>query len=295
MPRTLTTRTTTTKTKTCPYPGTSSKPGPSAVTRSSGDEYLFNFGKHTGKTLAQVPASYISWCIKEDIAKSRPDLANALKAFKPNPRARGNTGTTTSRPRATTSNTVGGGNTLLSLEDRTNRVKNALPQWLWQECWEAAQSKGNYSSEATFMMIDINSYMRRAKVEQIGFMEEIIKEKFQNSYPPRPDASEALPSDSPATTRLRGLLALSPEVRYSDYGCEPDGVGRYAYLSEDGFTGEMWWEWMPQYQKDIQGAVDEVKKAHGDSGYRLALWEVRDCVSALLVKCLRGCSFKFVN
>ena len=45
----------------------------------SSNLYRLTFGKHTGKTLEELPSSYIEWLLKNGILKSNPGLASALK------------------------------------------------------------------------------------------------------------------------------------------------------------------------------------------------------------------------
>ena len=45
------------------------------------DLYIFDFGKHAGKRLREVPSRYISWLINEEVYTNRPALATALRAL----------------------------------------------------------------------------------------------------------------------------------------------------------------------------------------------------------------------
>jgi len=47
------------------------------------EPYRFNFGKHRGRLLEEVPRSYILWIIREDVARNRPDLQAALTPYIP--------------------------------------------------------------------------------------------------------------------------------------------------------------------------------------------------------------------
>jgi len=49
------------------------------VAGPSSDLYRFPYGKHAGKTLNELPFSYINWLLNNDISKSNPDLASALE------------------------------------------------------------------------------------------------------------------------------------------------------------------------------------------------------------------------
>jgi uncharacterized protein (DUF3820 family) len=49
------------------------------VAGPSSNLYRLSFGKHAGKTLEELPSSYIEWLLKNGILKSNPDLASALK------------------------------------------------------------------------------------------------------------------------------------------------------------------------------------------------------------------------
>ncbi|KAK3174193.1 hypothetical protein OEA41_001437 [Lepraria neglecta] len=42
--------------------------------------WQINFGKHSGKTLEQVPEAYISWMVRDEVYANRPDLKAALIA-----------------------------------------------------------------------------------------------------------------------------------------------------------------------------------------------------------------------
>ncbi|MCJ1457623.1 hypothetical protein MMC28_007991 [Mycoblastus sanguinarius] len=44
-----------------------------------GAAYILDFGKHAGKKLNDVPSSYISWLIADELHKERADLAAALR------------------------------------------------------------------------------------------------------------------------------------------------------------------------------------------------------------------------
>jgi hypothetical protein len=44
-------------------------------------EYVFNFGKHRGSRLAEIPQSYVRWLVENEVYKSHPDLELALVDF----------------------------------------------------------------------------------------------------------------------------------------------------------------------------------------------------------------------
>lgn len=46
---------------------------------TSSNLYRLTFGKHAGKTVDELPSSYIEWLMKNGILKSNPDLASAIK------------------------------------------------------------------------------------------------------------------------------------------------------------------------------------------------------------------------
>lgn len=68
------------------------------VAGPSSNLYRLSFGKHAGKTLEELPSSYIEWLLKNGILKSNPDLASALKK-KGHSRLTVSVGATSGRPR----------------------------------------------------------------------------------------------------------------------------------------------------------------------------------------------------
>jgi len=47
----------------------------------AGRDYRLNFGKHRGRLLSQIPASYVEWLIRDGVYASRPDLHRSLVAW----------------------------------------------------------------------------------------------------------------------------------------------------------------------------------------------------------------------
>ncbi|KAI4913434.1 uncharacterized protein J4E92_009783 [Alternaria infectoria] len=58
-----------------PTPQSSSQPPPCR------EPYRFDFGKYTGKTIAEVPPSYMAYLDKEGVIKQRPDLAAGVDEY----------------------------------------------------------------------------------------------------------------------------------------------------------------------------------------------------------------------
>ncbi|TVY54225.1 Assembly factor cbp4 [Lachnellula cervina] len=62
--------------------GSSSNSNPTPSSTSS--EYRFNFGKHKGKTLAEVDRvdpGYVTWCVGQGVSEQRKDLKSAIETF----------------------------------------------------------------------------------------------------------------------------------------------------------------------------------------------------------------------
>ena len=45
-------------------------------------EYIFEFGKHQGKSIKQVPHEYLEWIVRERVYLGKPHLIEALKSLK---------------------------------------------------------------------------------------------------------------------------------------------------------------------------------------------------------------------
>jgi uncharacterized protein (DUF3820 family) len=53
------------------------------ATEVEAEPYRFDFGKHRGKLVEEVPPDYLEWLIRKDVPSSRPDLREALLRAKP--------------------------------------------------------------------------------------------------------------------------------------------------------------------------------------------------------------------
>ncbi len=69
-------------------------------------EYTFNFGKHNGQTISEVPSDYIVWCKKNGPYNERPDLREGVRQYES-----------------------------LTLDQQEQLVKDKVSPWLWDACY----------------------------------------------------------------------------------------------------------------------------------------------------------------
>ncbi|KAK0430838.1 hypothetical protein EV421DRAFT_237089 [Armillaria borealis] len=69
-------------------------------------EYTFNFGKHNGQTISEVPSDYIVWCERNGPYNERPDLRDGVRQYES-----------------------------LTLDQQEQLVKDKVSPWLWDACY----------------------------------------------------------------------------------------------------------------------------------------------------------------
>ncbi|GAB5364580.1 hypothetical protein AAMO2058_000982200 [Amorphochlora amoebiformis] len=123
---------------------------PNHATETSENTYRITFGKHKGKPLNQIPASYIEWLVHNRIYESRRDLKEALDAAgvlnnqddsgagdKPTPRAAA----------STVSEDQGG----WSVNITAKQLRDALPPDWNEALGEEVMAKGAWKDLAQFL------------------------------------------------------------------------------------------------------------------------------------------------
>lgn len=219
-------------------------------------EYEFNFGKHKGKTLGQIPLNYIQWCIDEGVAKQRDDLLQALVEYQ-----------VTRGPAVIP--------TLLSFEERKQALRRKLPAWFYDECEKAFDKAFDHELQALWP----STALRQLEHDKLDALEEMAR-VLAPRYPPRPSEAVSLP-DSASLDELRAVLALLPESAW-DIEELYQGLGVDATNSvmvhHDGDTGREFIGLTAQRKEYIKRCLEAIEREHGKDVRCLANWEVRDKV-----------------
>ena len=222
----------------------------SAPVSGAGREYKFNFGQHRGKTLYQVPADYVQWCIRANVAEERED-PKFIAAIKKNQEK------------------------YPSAQQRMKAVQEKVPAWLFNACNKAFDA--TYDDD--FQAFWSNTDMQRHELEKVEALEKMAK-LLAPSYPPRPTDDISLP-ESESVKDLRTVLSLLPEGARGMtelYNTEAPDETNSVYMHWDGFTGNYYPSLTERRHTEIQRALEAVEKAHGVQVRALADWEVYDKV-----------------
>ncbi|KAJ8086777.1 hypothetical protein PM082_005602 [Marasmius tenuissimus] len=272
--RTKTTLTSTTKTQTRTKTSSTAKSttlstpiSPKKPTaQTSTEEYHFTFGKHKGKPLSLVPSSYVDWCVKAGVVDQYPALKNAIEA------SRGN------RNSRTLSSSNSGGPGQLSLEQRRARLKQLIPEWLFEACEDLLFPDRKNPDPWEWDDEDLE----RKKARVLGEMEDIVKQDFMRQYPPRPpkanyDEFFAQKDICEAVARLIALVEDYPDRSYD--------VRRYQKENErdprivdcyDAFTGDEWVVLSKDFRDEVVQCLNDVEREAGAKARKVANWLVRD-------------------
>ncbi|KAL0063460.1 hypothetical protein AAF712_009664 [Marasmius tenuissimus] len=269
-----------------PYPPSSPTKRPSQFQKSqipmagsstrkpkpSQEPYRFDFGKHNGKTLLEVPPSYITWCINEGVAETRPQLKKAINAYMKSPpvvqaatelaQAEGQT-----KQRQSPAQVIA---------QRERQLKESMGQWLFDECWAVLQATAPAPSSQRSLAEE-----RKQQKKWLDVLEASSTAEFAKRYPPRPPNVEGvLPKTSRACVRLRETLAMCPvvSVGMTDVPMLSDTERRCVEVEYNQFGEITGWAWSKEYIKDIKKCLMAIKREFGDPGLEAAVWEVRDSV-----------------
>ncbi|KAI3605723.1 hypothetical protein WG66_012011 [Moniliophthora roreri] len=259
-----------------PYPPSSSTKRPAAS--SAAGPYRFDFGTHDGKTLLEVPPSYIAWIQSEGIDKKRPALKKAIAAYMKTPPAT-DSQSETKPPRR---------NPAQVLAQREQAVRDSMPAWLFDECWNALEATRGGTTPGGV------GEARKQSKKWLDVMEQPATIEFFRAYPVRPLAELAKTSRS--AKKLREMLARSPVVRGLGIGMmelSPDEQD-CVEVERHKFTGEITgWTWSKEYTKEVKKCLTAAKREHGEDGWICGIWEVRDAYAS----CIGGitCEKKGVN
>ncbi|KAI0089661.1 hypothetical protein BDY19DRAFT_943620 [Irpex rosettiformis] len=226
---------------------------------STGEEYRFDFGKHRGKTLGEVPWGYIEWCKRAGIPDERKDFSRALEQH----RTKHSSAFRTTRA--------------MSTEERLQAVKRKLPAWLYDACIEAFED----ANCEEMMCLSHASEFRRFERDKVEALEEMSK-LLAHSYPPRPSSSTTLP-DSELVEDLRTVLSLLPESAWNipklvDRSPCADATNS-VYVHHDGFTGTDSLLLTERCSEKIRYFLRRIEKEHGREVRVTAQWEVYDKVA----------------
>ncbi|KAF5364769.1 hypothetical protein D9758_009281 [Tetrapyrgos nigripes] len=262
--------------------GSSSTNSPRTPRAGNPVDYKFNFGKHKGKSISEVPWSYIRWCIDEGVVANRLDLKVAVEEFQKQKRL----GSTSSSPRKTQTTTALRASTstaaaepLLSIDQRRAQLKQTISEWLYDECLAVLEA-GEYD----FMMS--NSQLRERTLERLEKLEKMAKSDFPKQYPLRPPATYTLPESSKSVKELRRVLSKCPNVCGS-FRDPTEEEKKYLVFHSDGFSGKEWYTISEDYEATIKRCLKDVEKEHGMGARQIANWEVRDKYA----KCISGINY----
>ncbi|KAG7090063.1 hypothetical protein E1B28_011680 [Marasmius oreades] len=267
------------KTSSSPYPPSSptkrlSQSRPSVSMPKSQEPYRFDFGKYNGKTLLEVPPSYITWCINEGVTETRPQLKKAIKSYMQSPPATELAAATSSKPQRTS--------VTQAIAQREKQLRESMGQWLLDECWMALQVTAP-STDGGQRSVTVTEE-RKLQKKWLDILEASTTAEFVKQYPPRPQNAEAeLPKTSRAANRLRETLASCPVVSSGmiDFPMLSDAERLCVTAEYDQLTGKIiGWSWSNDFIKDVKKCLTAVKRECGDRGLEAAVWEVRDVYSS---------------
>ncbi|KAK7050907.1 hypothetical protein VNI00_005019 [Paramarasmius palmivorus] len=230
-------------TKQSSHPSAPSTSGTRPRAARRGAEYKFNFGKHKGRTINEVPWDYILWCTDQGIPNNRPDLKAGIEAFlQAHPVYRG----------------------IKSVKQRYEDVRRVLPEWLYKECANAL--------EVFMTMRYEHDFPPDVEEEKIKALEDFIRRGYHREYPARPSPEEKLPDDSLAVIKLRECLSRCPDL---NEGSSDEELDHY----EDPISGFEHCSLKQSYKKEIVACLKEIEKQHGAGVRALGNWEVRDLIA----------------
>ncbi|KAL0576084.1 hypothetical protein V5O48_005883 [Marasmius crinis-equi] len=248
-------------------------PSKSKSKSKSQEPYRFDFGKHKGMTLLEVPPSYISWLVGEGVAETRPELKKAINAYMKSPPVTqaAEILQVEAHPRQRQSPAQ-------VIAQRERQLKDTMGAWLFDECWAALRATAPDASGQRSVAED-----RKLHRKWLDALEASTTIEFAKQYPPRPPNVEAeLPKTSRSCTRLQETLSMCPVVSVGmpDAPMLTDTEMKCVEAEFNPVTREITgWAWSKDYIKDVKKILTAIKREFGDPGLEAAVWTVRDMVS----------------
>ncbi|KAL0579027.1 hypothetical protein V5O48_002981 [Marasmius crinis-equi] len=217
------------------------------------DRWSFNFGKHEGKRISQVPRDYIQSLIDKGIPsdRRRGDLRLALIDYL----------------RASPDR---------DLEDRLLSLRVELPNWLYDALFAGygAQHIGT-----------LHSFQLDLLTDRVEVAEDMVDSGFHERYPPRPSDTWSFPECSASVRRLREAISHIPNIRNEEDLDARDAP--YVELQEIfPVTEKRIWKLTKGHALRLKRCLADVVTDHGQEGMLAGWWEVRDkysrCISGIM-------------
>ncbi|KAL0579017.1 hypothetical protein V5O48_002960 [Marasmius crinis-equi] len=160
------------------------------------------------------------------------------------------------------------------LVDRLLRLRVELPNWLYDALF------ARYGAQRVGTLHSFQLDLLTARVE---VAEDLVASGLHECYPPRPNSSWSFPERSASVEHLREAISQIPNVRNEEDLDARDAV--YAELQEmSPVTGKPIWKLTKRHASKLGQCLADVVADHGEEGMMAAWWEVRDKYS----RCISG-------